>query len=378
MKHFYALLLLSFVISGASYAQELTQNIPVVHRVMSAEAIGSGSPQWEKEQDLVNGHIPNKQLVKMKNMTGELIAWFHDSCISEGSYSLAWHGEYFSERTNSGSGMRFGAQCHFYDQKANLIIMANDISPLLDHLVVNNQDILTIRPLASLKNDCPYFEYAINGEAKNLRTRSWLVTIGSNQLPYIPVTRKEYLLEARIELSTIRNSMVTDMKQKLPMRDAAVQEADKAAAIEHLGTMYSGADLQVRIKMFLEAYQTDEEYLKQITEKETASVDNTLHLMDSLINRLTVEQLNKPAIVSVQATDFRGFEDGHGDKMLIRLNTAFFHSSLSEDKPRCFLVSWQYDPSEPSSEAIDRQISERFDGRKLKEMLGGCHLSTGS
>jgi hypothetical protein len=92
--------------------------------------------------------------------------------------------------------------------------------------------------------------------------------------------------------------------------------------------------------------------------------------MDSLLNHLSAEQLNKPAFVSVQASDFQGFEDGHGDKMLIRMNAACFNSNLRADKPRFFLVSWQYDPSEPRANEIDRLINEKFDSRELSAILG--------
>jgi len=40
-------------------------------------------------------------------------------------------------------------------------------------------------------------------------------------------------------------------------------------------------------------------------EKGTADMDSTLHLMDSLLHHWTVKELNKPAIVSVVAAEFR-------------------------------------------------------------------------
>jgi hypothetical protein len=382
MKQFYALLLLFFLFPGISPAQDVAGNINVVNPLLTTEAPDPRSQLWGKEQDRVTGHISKSKLSKMKHLTEAIITFFHDSCISELPYSPIWHGEYFSVKTSSGTQMKFSVQCNFYDQKANLTIMANDISPLLDHLVVNNQVFFTIKPAVAGKNDCPYFEYTINREdanegstiereeSKTLRSKIWLVTAAHNQLPYIPVTRKEYLQEARMELNNIKTSLIAKMKQKMLMRSAAVQEADKKAALEQLTTMYSGTDLQVRMKMFLNNYITDEEYLKDNMDKGTADINRTLRLMDSLLNHLPPAELNKPAIVSVQAAEFRGFEDGHADKMLIRINSGYLNPYLNVEKPLFFLVCWNYDPSEPMADAIDSQIQERFDCEKLKEMLG--------
>jgi hypothetical protein len=370
MKHFYVLLALAFVFPLLSSAQYLADNLTAANPLFKREVPAPRS-QWEKEQDLVNGHISNSKLSKMKMVTEAIVTFFHDSCISDEQVNPLWHGEYFSEKTSLAPQIKFGVFCNFYEQKAHLSVIANDISPLLDHLVVNNQDFLTIKPVAAIKNDCPYFEtIAQDAETgKSLRSKVWLVTTGNGQLPYIPVTRKEYLQEARLELINSKNNIVTDWKQKIAVRPAAVQEADKKAALEQLSTMYSGMDLQVRTKMFLSNYQTDEEYLRESTNKGTAGLDCTLHLMDSLLNHEKADDLNKPAIVSVEAASFRGFGDGHSDKMLIRMNPSYFNPDFSSEQPQLFLIRWSYDPSEPMADGIDRQIQERLDCQKLKEML---------
>jgi hypothetical protein len=270
MKQFYAMLALAFVFPHLSSAQYLAENITAANPLLRRE-VPAPPLLWEKERDQVNGRISNSQLSKMKMVTAAIVNFLHDSCISDEQVSPLWHGEYFSEKTSSASRIKFGAFCNFYEQKAHLSVIANDISPLLDHLVVNNEDFLTIKPATASKNNCPYFEFVNN--------KVWLVTTSNNQLPYIPVTRREYLQEARLELTAIKNSIMMDWKQKMPVRPAAAQAAEKVAALEQLGLMYSGMDLQVREKMFLRNYRTDEEYLKEKTDKRTAGLDSTLHIM---------------------------------------------------------------------------------------------------
>jgi hypothetical protein len=194
--------------------------------------------------------------------------------------------------------------------------------------------------------------------------------MGNGQLPYIAITRKEYLQEARTELTNIKNTIIAEIKQKLTVRPAAVQEADKKEAIDQLNTTYSGVDLQVRMKQLLRNYRTDEEYLQASTIEGTAVIDHTLHIMDSLLSHLTAKELGQPAVVSVAAADFHGFEDGHTDKMLIRINNAYFNYASGAETPQLFFVSWQFDPSEPLAADIDRQIQANFDTQKLRALLG--------
>lgn len=370
MKPFYALLPVFFAFPILSSAQYLAANNTPSANMITTEASTPASQEWTREEDQVNGHIGNSKLSKMKNVTSSIVNFFHDSCISDYRYSPIWHGEYFSEKASPGPQMKFAAVCNFYDQKARLEVLANDISPLLDHLVVNNQDFLAIRPTVALKNDCPYFEFSA-GEADGVRiTKTWLVTADNNRLPYTAVTRKEYLTEARKELMQIKNGIVADLKLQMPVRSADVQEREKKMAIDQMNAMYSGADLQVRMKMLLKNYRTDDEYLKEHTDKATADLDSTMHYMESILAHLPAAELNKPAIVSVQAADFRGFEDGHSGKMLIRINASFFNVCPSSEKPRFFLVTWSYDPSQPEAVVIDRQIQEKFATQTLREILG--------
>ncbi|HWK04623.1 MAG TPA: hypothetical protein VNS58_13375 [Puia sp.] len=362
MKQFYVMLALAFVCPLLSPAQYLADNSSTHNLLFKGEVPAAKSPQWEKEQDQINGHISNTRLSKMRSVTDAIVTFFHDSCLSDIQAAPLWHGEYFSEKTSAAPQIKFGVFCNFYEQKARLTVTANDISMLLDHLVINNQDFLTIKIANAVKNDCPYFEYDNN--------RVWLVTTGNTQLPYTPVTRKEYLQQASQELTAIKNSIAADWKQKTTVRPAAVQEAEKKATLDQLSSMYSGMDLQVREKMFLRDYKTDEEYLKENTDKGTADLDSTLSVMDHLLQHMRSEELNKPAIVTVAAANFQGFEDGLSDKMLIRMDPTYFDPSLSGEKAQLFVVCWHHDPSDATAAGIDRQIRERLDGQKLRALLG--------
>jgi hypothetical protein len=185
----------------------------------------------------------------------------------------------------------------------------------LGQLMVNGQRYMTIKA---------------TGSANNISTLKNL---------YIPVTRKEYLQQAKAELTGMKNSIVEGWKLQVRVRPAAVQEAEKKANIDQLKAMYSGADLEVRMRIYLRNYKTDEQYLKENTDKETAGPLSTLRLIDDLLAHMSATELSKPAIVSVPSPDFQGFEDGKTDNMLIRMDAAHSDRSLSEVKEQELLVS---------------------------------------
>jgi hypothetical protein len=317
--------------------------------------------EWVKEQDQVKGRVPHSKLVKMQSTTEAMVSFLEDSCFSGTDFSPIWHGEYAIGR--------FGVQCRSADSRGRLTIMSNDISPLLRYLTVNGKDFAGIRPSTGRQDDYPYFEY---DEEDHAQTIYWLITPDRNQLPYIEITRREYLQEARAELIGKKNALIADIKGKTPIRSAAIQEAEKKAALDELNRNYSGADLQVRLRLFSKDYRTDEDYLNNSITTATAALDRTIRLMDSLATRSTAAELNKPAMVSVEAASFQGFEDKEADRnMLVRINPAYY--AAGSDKPLLFLVSWSYDPAGPDANIIDRQVREKIDFRQLKSLLGQLH-----
>jgi hypothetical protein len=372
MKPFTFLLLL-FALPFFSFAQDLAANTSftgnsAIHGNVAMTAAPTPSSLWHQEEDLVNGSISKLKLSKMRSVTSTLISVLRDSFFIGGSYSPTWHGAYCSARGSGGSLMQFSIDCHFTDQHAELSIKANDFQPLMSQLAVGHQQFLTMDVSPVVKNGGMYFEST--GMDGHVTVKRWLITTGIDQLPYIAVTRKEYLQAAKIELAISKSTIVAAVKEKMTVRPAAVQEAEKKATIDQLKAMYTGTSLEVRMRQYLKNYRTDEQYLKDNTDNETAAIDSTVHVMNDLLAHLPADDLNKPAMVSVPAVDFNGFEDGHTDKMLVRINPTYFNGGLSDEKPQLFLVEWRYDASNAAAADIDHQLTQNLDGQQLKALLG--------
>jgi len=323
-----------------------------------ALSLHNPNPNWEKQQDHINGRIARTTLDKMRYTTESLAGFLQDSALSIEQYSPVWHGEYFPERSGVASLTRFGLSCSFYGadgrNKADLLIMANDISPMLGSIVVNNKNFSTLKPAAST----------------NEPTRFWLVTAGDDHLPYTPISRKEYLQEAIAELAATKEDLISRLKTQIPIRSAAIQEAEKTSAINEINNTWTGAEREVRTRIFLKNYCSDEDFLKNSIQKHTAGLDSTLRLMVSLLHRPAAE-LTKAAIIAGETAGFNGFEDGNPNAgMLVRPNPDFIDHSLSTEKAQFFLVCWRYNPEETGAADLDQQFTRQLDVNKLRDFLG--------
>ena len=206
--------------------------------------------------------------------------------------------------------------------------------------------------------------------AQTLHVKAWLVTADSTLLPYIPVTRKEYLEAARQELGSRKEAIIADIHRSIQVRPAAEQAAAKKQALDQLSGTYSGIELQTRIKIYLGSYKTDEDYMAQNIAVGTEDLDRTLVLIDKLLTGSTAKQLAQPAIVSVQSPAFRGFEDGKPNStVLVRLRGAYYTDNADQPTIKSLLICWRYHPADQKAAGIDRQLAASFNEGPFRSLL---------
>ncbi|HEY4109604.1 hypothetical protein [Puia sp.] len=359
----------------------------------------STAQQLASPTSFPTGHLTRSQLAGMKNTTRTLIQLVHDY-IATDACDPTWHGDYFAGRSASGPLLKFGAQCSFFtlehaaSKKAELLLLANDLGPLFGHVAINGNDYLTTRAAITRRNGCLYFELPQNAETSGhgLATSFWLVTADSSRLPYLPVTRREWLLEIRKQLSGDTNSIAAEWRRKITVRPAAEQEAEKQRQLRVLQTLYSGTDLQVRTNLYLQSFVSDEAYLRRQINTATALHRSTLRTIDSLLHSDPAD-LKRPTYLSEETTavlsgtdlahrssgpgqaaaalSFHGFADSRpGAILLVRPNPAATDPYLSEEKPQFLLLGWRFDPTDPLAASLDGRLHDNLDGRELKQLLG--------
>ncbi|HEX3934654.1 MAG TPA: hypothetical protein VHW43_08240 [Puia sp.] len=378
MKRFYAVIFATFTFAGIVHAGGPVAGTPVLTSASvltpaSAVAPAAGpknnnAREWQKENDVVLGHIRAAKLAAMKNTSSSIMSLFHDSILTEG-VNPVWHGEYFSA-VNGGPQVHFGVRCVFNNDDNtttdnDLTVFANDISPLLGNLLVNGNKYTTVKAATSVRGN-QYFEFDMEN---NLHVKAWLVTADGAALPYTPVTRREYLEQARKELDGLKEVVVAGDRGKIRVRTAAEQEAEKQQMLEHLKASYSGAELEARTRVYLRNYIKDEDLVLQTIARDVAGYKNTIRLIDSLLRNSTAAQLAQPAVVSVTAENFQGFEDGKtGTTTLVRMNPAYFTNG-DEQAPKCLLICWRYNPADAVAAGIDNQLNANFAGQSFQGLL---------
>jgi hypothetical protein len=401
MKHVYAVVFSMLALCSLSRAQFVADNSMITTTAEGSANSNEGffcplgpapAAPWQKQADQVFGHIRGSLLARLKNTSEDLIWLFHDSILNEGSFHPIWHGEYFSAG-NGAPQLRFGVSCVFHSgdmehsvdmehsgdenttQSGDLTLFANDISPLVGSLTVNGQTYVTLK---GFTGNSPGFEFDVpaNGEDEGatVHVKAWLVTPDSSVLPYIPVTRKEYLGQARQELEARKTAIVADLKSRMQVRPAAEQDALKQQALDQLRATYSGTELETRTRIFLNNYKTDETYAEQHIAAATEGIDRPLSLIEKLLTGSTAAQLALPAVVSVPSGEFSGFEDGKaGCTVLVRMRGDYYGGDSEQVKS--LLICWRYHPHDKTAAGIDRELSTRNPVPVLRKQFHNASLT---
>ena len=357
--------LLTFVLASpfVSLANHLdddsTKNKPTVH--------------WKKADDESNGKFSKVQLAKLKTITETLQTLLQDSALRTAGLESVWHAEYSADK--AGNLINYGIDCEFgsANASAGLAVTINDFSSLVGHITIDNKDYMTLPVTAAVRNQCPYYEFQGGTTPENVHTpdrRSWVVTARPDVLPYMPITRKEYLEISIGWLGDTKAQIIADVKQRTPVRSHVEQESLKNRELNELRSRYSGSELQMRTQMYMENYKSDEDYLKEHLDQATADVDSTISFVKGMLNRLSPATLSAPAVISPNTREFEGFRDGDpGMVMLVRKNPDFSDAGAAPEKPQFFLITWTSEPGDDAAQATGAQIAQSLDTHYLKTLL---------
>lgn len=353
------LVLASPLVSLANHFDDSTKDKATVH--------------WKKADDEINGRFNRPELTKLRTAAETLHTLLEDSALRTAGLESVWHAQYSADK--AGNLINYGIECDFAsaNEPANLTVTVNDFSSLVGHITLDNKDYMTLPANRAVRNQCPYYAFPGGTTPENVHTpnrNSWVVTARPDMLPYIPVTRKEYLEISIAWLGDTKAEIIADVKQRTPVRSHEEQEAIKKGEIDELSSRYSGAELQMRTQMYLDSYKSDEDYLKEHIDQATADVDSTISFVKGMLNRLSPATLSAPAIISPTTREFEGFRDGDpGMVMLVRNNPDFNQPGAAPEKPQFFLITWTSEPGDDAAQAIGTQIAQSLDTRYFKTML---------
>ncbi|MFT3822798.1 MAG: hypothetical protein QM731_02715 [Chitinophagaceae bacterium] len=315
---------------------------------------------WKPEERRVTGRPGKKQLSAMQKTTQAMLNYCRDSIFTETVASPSVAAAYYAEK-NATTPYKFSVHCS-WKASNTLTVTANDMSSLGERFVLNNQAYLVIPSPHQSEEACPYFETAVannNTTTVNTYSKAWIITPDNEQLPYTPLTKKDYLQEAKTELTAAISKITATVQHNIPVRTAELQNADKQKAIEQLQRLYTGAALQVRMRNLEETYRSDEQTLQEGLERETAGFRKTLSLVDSLL-QLPAEELAKPTHTTVAPSSFTGFNDSDSSHIIIKMNPDYFKAAIPAEKAQFLLVTWTCNEATTECAMIEKQLCEKF------------------
>jgi hypothetical protein len=203
------------------------------------------------------------------------------------------------------------------------------------------------------------------------KVRGVLVYRKGGILPYIPVTRKQYLDYCIIYHTKIWNEVIRGVEQ-MPVRSAEEQEKEKNTKLVRLEKQFANdpQKLKANTDYYLAGYKTD----LQIREDK---LRETKKLKEDILKKFTDEierskndgLLNSPAMIKVMYYAEPIFEtDPVYGLMLITENPDYVRKDLPKHVPQLFEINLTWDGS-AAQEKFAKTFQEKFPTDKLQAMI---------
>jgi len=190
-------------------------------------------------------------------------------------------------------------------------------------------------------------------------------------LPYIPVTRKQYLDQCSIHTTKVYEEMIKAQEQ-IPVRTPEDQEKEKKARLAKFEKDF-GSDpkrLKSAVDYYLSGYQTDQQQRDEKVEKtKNLKMEELKRFTDELDKTTKENLLDSPAHVVVMFHSSPVFEPnllkGH---MLVTENPDYVRKDLPKHVPQVFVVWWRCNNWGPQKR-IGEIMEQDFPFEKLQAMI---------
>ena len=243
-----------------------------------------------------------------------------------------------------------------------------------DQITINGLRVFMRNPV---KGTWKGYELVHEGEVES--TKRIVLLHRSGELPYIPVTRKQYLEFCINYLNSFFDEQINGMNL-FPVRSLEEQEALKRKSLDKIDADYAKNPKQRDIirKNFLDTYKTDQQKRDETVQK---MVDNKKEVLkryeDQMENTKASNLLDSPATIMEVATvhpDVPIFapEEKNG-QMLYTHNPVYIRKNLPKSVAQFIVVRWTWSDYLPVGGAAGmnfrKLLEENFPIEKLQSMI---------
>ncbi|MDX2049252.1 MAG: hypothetical protein SFU87_20880 [Chitinophagaceae bacterium] len=190
-------------------------------------------------------------------------------------------------------------------------------------------------------------------------------------LPYIPVTRKQYLERCIIYHTKLWDETVK-RTENLPVRSLEEQEKEKNAKLAKFEKDF-GKDpkrLKSAVDYYLSGYNTDQQMRDEQVQKAKKNKEQELKKFTDEVEKTTRQGLlDSPAMIrEMYNSDLIFDTDPLQANMVVIENRDYIRKDLPKHVPQFFVVDWEWSDWAPQ-EKIDEIMEKDFPYEKLQAMI---------
>ena len=193
-------------------------------------------------------------------------------------------------------------------------------------------------------------------------------------LPYLPVTRKQYLDYCLVYTAQLHDKMIEGVKQ-IPVRSLEEQEKEKKARLAKYEKDFGSDPKRAKsaIDYYLSGYQTDQQRRDEQVKVQIKNKEDVLkHYQDELEKTTKEGLLDSPAIVrlfhSPDAQTPVFAKETEGGSMLVTENPAYLKKDLPKYVPQFMVFFWSWS-SNPPEKKLGEIVEANFPIERLQAMI---------
>lgn len=225
---------------------------------------------------------------------------------------------------------------------ASAFINVNGLGDIGGTMTLNGKEYSTVHLLNTVKDGYAYFSFNRDNNPYNTELHeSWLITY-KDKLPFVYMSRREYLTEARAEQSRKMEEMIASVKLAHKVRPRAVQDAEKQKQVDYYKEHYKGTALESMLARYEKDYRSDEQQLEDAVELTKKNYGILFTNIDIYLGNAGAAYLSQPAIVLPYGTySFKNFEGNEKDinaVYILRNNPQYYNTKLPAAAPQYITV----------------------------------------
>ncbi len=190
------------------------------------------------------------------------------------------------------------------------------------------------------------------------------------QLPYTPVTRKQYLM-AFLKSKETRHKQYLAQLMKMRVRTDAEEEVYKQQQMERVANQEKNEQTREKAKAnFLRGYKTARQRQQEDISRVEEVYQRDIKTAQDYLGQTPGDSLALPAHMENTGYygSFRKFAAGNEGMMMVQVNSQYFNNKLPAHVPQFFVIYWKWNAENPSLD-FARHIENNFNFKALQAIL---------